>query len=141
MISKKDFVEKELGEPDTIDSFENEDPDLGESHVWHYDAASLSFTFEEIDEFKLSMISVNSDEYLLRDLIAIGMSKEDVLDALDELNLTEYAEEDHSNEENPNHSLVAVDEKSLYLWFDDEVLTEIQWFPYYTDDEEIIWPS
>ena len=136
----KDYVEKVYGEPDVIDTFENESPDLGESHVWHYDNASLSFTFDEIDEFRLSMISVNSDNYILRDVIRVGMNKQQVLDALDEINLSVYGEEDHSNLDNPNHTLIAVDEKSLYLWFDNDELTEIQWFPYYDEDEEIIWP-
>lgn len=136
----KDEVQAIMGEPDSIDNFTNDEPDLGESHVWYYNKPQLSFTFEEIDEFKLGNISVLSDMYVLRDLIRVGMTKEQVLDSLESLTFHEYAEEDHSSLENPNHSLVAVDEKSLYLWFDDDILNEIQWFPYYDEEEEIIWP-
>lgn len=139
--STKDEVEKAMGKPNVIDTFSNEDPELGETHVFHYDELSLSFTFEEMDEFKLGMISVNDDNFLIRDIIRTGMKKQQVLDALEELNMTEYGEEDHSNAENPNHTLIAIDEKSLYLWFDNDKLSEIQWFPFYDEDEEIIWPS
>ncbi len=136
----KDDLENILGEPEVIDSFTNDPPDQGESHIWHYDDTNLSFTFEEVDNFRLGVISVNSDKFSIRDLIRVGMTKQQVLDTLEELNMTEYAEEDHSTIDNPDHSLVAVDEKSLYLWFDDNQLTEIQWFPFYDEDEEVIWP-
>lgn len=137
----KDDLEEILGEPDHIDSFENEDPNLGETHVWSYEKQQLSFTFEELDQFRLGMISTHGDQQTLREIMRIGMKKQLVLDTLEEVNLTNYAEEDHSNLDNPNHTLVAIDEKSLYLWFDDDILSEIQWFPYYDEDEEIIWPS
>lgn len=139
--STKLQVKQIFGEPDQVNTFDNDISDMGESHVWNYNKAGISFTFEEVDDFRLSNISVINDNYLLRNLISIGMSKEHVLDALDELNMTDYAQEDHSDQDNPNHSLVAIDEKSLYLWFDDDVLTEIQWFPYFSEDEEIIWPK
>lgn len=138
----KDELESIMGEPDVIDSFENEDADeFGESHVWHYDELSLSFTFDETDSFKLGMISVNDDSFVLRDVIRIGMKKQKVLDTLEEINMSDYAQEDHSNADNPNHTLVTVDSKSLYLWFDEDKLSEIQWFPFYDEDEEIIWPK
>jgi len=137
----KDELQNVLGEPDHVDSFENETPNLGETHVWSYEKLQLSFTFEEIDQFKLGMISTHGDQQVLRDSIRVGMNKQLVLDTLEELNMTNYAEEDHSTLENPNHSLVAVDDKSLYLWFDNDSLSEIQWFPYYDEDEEIIWPN
>ncbi len=137
----KDDLEDILGEPDHIDSFENDDPSLGETHVWSYESLKLSFTFEEMDQFKLGMISTHGDQQILRESIRVGMKKQLVLDTLEGLNMANYAEEDHSNLDNPNHTLVAVDEKSLYLWFDNDVLSEIQWFPYYDEDEEIIWPN
>jgi len=137
----KDDLENLIGEADFEESFENENPDLGESHVWHYNDTNLSFTFEELDNFKLGMISVNTDQYTLRDSIRIGQEKQHVLDLLEELNMTEYAQEDHSNEDNPDHTLVTIDEKSLYLWFDAGKLSEIQWFPFYDGDDEIIWPA
>ncbi len=139
--ASKDEIEKIMGEPDGIESIANEDSEFGESHVWHYDDASVSFTFDEMEGFRMGLISVSNDQYILRDLIRIGMRKQQVLDALEELTFLDYAEEDHSNAENPDHTLVAVDEKSLYLWFDNDTLNEIQWFPYYDDEEEIIWPS
>ncbi len=139
--SSKDDVEQLLGEPNEIDSFENDSPEQGESHIWHYDDHGFSLTFDEADGFRLGLISVNRDNYLLRDLIRVGMNKQAVLDALEELAMPDYAEEDHSNLDNPDHTLVAIDDKSLYLWFDGDDLTEIQWFPYYNEEEEIIWPS
>jgi len=137
----RDELEAILGSPSEKDTFTNEDKELGETEAWHYDSSSLSFTFDEVDEFRLGGISVNSEEYHLRDVIRVGMQKEKVLDALDDLNYGAYGTEDMSNEENPNHILVAVDDKSLYLWLDDDHLSEIQWFPIYDEDEEAIWPQ
>ncbi len=136
----KDDIEQFLGEPSDIDSIESESSDDTESHVWHYDDLGISFTFDEADGFRMGLLSVNSDQYILRDLIRVGMKKQMVLDTLEELAMLDYAEEDHSSLDNPDHTLVAVDEKSLYLWFDSDQLTEIQWFPYLDEDEEIIWP-
>lgn len=136
-----DEVQDILGAPNEIDRFDNESPEQQESIVWHYDDHGLSFTFDEAEDFRLGLISVNTDQYILRDLIRIGMNKQQVLDALEELAMVEYAEEDHSSLENPDHTLVAVDEKSLYLWFDGDRLSEIQWFPYLDEEDEIIWPS
>ncbi|MBX2845362.1 MAG: outer membrane protein assembly factor BamE [Saprospiraceae bacterium] len=136
----KEELQEAMGAPSEKDSFTNED-DSTITEAWHYDEVSLSFTFDEADDFRLGGISVNNDEYRLRDVIAVGMKKEKVLDALDDLNFGPYGVEDMSNEENPSHELVALDHKSLYLWFDDDHLSEIQWFPAFDDNEEVIWPD
>lgn len=136
----KDDVEQVLGDPDHVESFEDEELESGESHVFQYDEYGLSFTFDESEQFKLSMIGTQSDKFLLRDLIRTGMKKQAVLDALEELTFFDYTTEDMSSIEEPNQEMVAVDDKSLYLWFVNDVLSEIQWFPLYDEDDEIIWP-
>ena len=41
----------------------------------------------------------------------------------------------------PDNKLIELEELSTNFWFSDNVLDEIQWSPYFTNDDEIQWPE
>jgi len=135
----KEQVEEILGQPMEVDEYEREEGN--KAITIHYDEANLSFTFDEVDDFKLGSISANSTKYVLQEDIMIGMEKQKLLDILDMLNMTDYANEDMSNLDNPNYEVVTIDRRSVNFWFDSEKLTEIQWWPLIDEDENYIWPE
>lgn len=137
--ARREEVKQTFGEPDQTEKIADEE-ELN-THIWHYTDQQLTFIFEEFHDNKLSAIITKDDHYLVRDLIRVGMQKQHVLDSLEELNFLEYAEEDHSDIDSPNRWLVAIDDKSLFLWFEDDVLVEIEWFPFYDEFDEMIWPT
>ena len=55
---------------------------------------------------------------------------------LQKLNLGEVNLEDYSSEESPDLQLVTVDDAGLNLWFESNLLTEVQFSQIWEDEEE-----
>lgn len=125
-------VEDDLGNP--TEKEQNEDG--GEN--WHYDDYDLSISFDE--DSKLVTIAVSDESYLLEGLKLIGKDMEFVEEQIKNLNLGKSYSEDLVDEEG-NISLIGFEESSMNFWFEDDVLTEIQFWPLFKDEETIIWPN
>ena len=130
-----------LGEPSEKETFFNieEEEEEGRSESWHYDDLELSMNFDEEDDWRLVLFSVNADFYTLMEDITIGIDMKTVKSKLTDIEDLEF--EDWSNAENPNHKLISSEDKGFNLWFENDLLSEIQWSPIYADDNTICWPE
>jgi hypothetical protein len=130
-----------LGTPSFIDKYSHsEDPnDLTES--WEYDDLGLSLSFDKEEDWKLIMLSVTSNFYELEGIKIIGNSELKVMDTLKSLNFEDLTLEDCSEFDGENHNLIEIEDKSVNFWFKEGVLDEIQWTPFFIDDDTIQWPK
>ena len=136
---KRSEVKLILGEPSFVDEYSHSDSanDLTES--WEYEDLALSLSFDEEEKWKLTMMSVSSGFYELNGKSLVGKSEVVALEELTGFD-EELGLEDCSEIEGDDHKVVEVDEKSINFWFIDGVLDEIQWSPFFVDDDTIQWP-
>ena len=137
----RDDLKTILGEPDEIEKHQQTSSDDSLSETWHYDELEISASFDEADEWKLGSLAVSSNEYCLGDKKLIGVTIDDIEEAISSLNLGELMYEDLSSEGEFDHELVSIEESSIYFWFEEGILTEVSWGPIFSDDETIIWPN
>ena len=65
-------VELMLGEPSFIDKYSNSDSENDLTELWQYDELLLSLNFDEEEDWRLIMISVNDEFYELEGKSLIG---------------------------------------------------------------------
>lgn len=136
-MSRND-IENILGKPDEVESIRYSDDER--SVTWYYYDKALDFTFDSTDDYKLSYITTDSNEYHIEKKIKVGLKYDELLDFIEELELGLYDIEDMSSEDLQHQLLISFDSKSLNLWFDNKVLTEIQFGPFYDEDDKPQWP-
>jgi len=129
-----------LGEPSFIDKYSHSDSNEDLTEAWEYDELKLSLSFDEEEDWKLIMISVSSDFYQLNSESLIGLEREKLIQALENLNLGELNLEDCSEDDSEDQKVIEIDEKSINFWLNEGVLDEIQWSPLFIDDDTIKWP-
>jgi hypothetical protein len=134
-ITRDELLEK-MGEPDEREA-QNEEAEGIASETWHYDDLELSFSFDEADEWRLVAISGTSEELSFRGKCLIGMPMDEVLPILEKL---ELGDADHQVIEEFDSELMFFEEDAVMFWFDNKVLTEIQW-TVFADDESALWPE
>lgn len=130
-----------LGEPSFIDKYSHSDSTNDLTESWEYDQLELSLSFDEEENWKLTMISVAADFYELGGNPLVGLTEEN---SIQELNLLEFEDldlEDCSERDGEDHKVIEIEEKSINFWFIDGVLDEIQWSPFFIDDDTIDWPN
>lgn len=139
----REQLESFLGQPDEKDDFTypvSDDDEVG-SESWHYDEYEFSASFNEEDEWKLGALAVSSTDFVLKGKKLIGLAKDVFLKEVENLDFGEFDEEDWSSDENPDQKLISFPETSLNFWFEDDLLTEIQWGPLYDEDDAPVWPE
>jgi hypothetical protein len=134
-------VELMLGKPSFIDKYSHSDSKKDLTESWQYDELLLSLSFDEEEDWKLIMISVNDDFYELEGKSLIGLFQEGLIKELDEMDLGEWSLEDCSEDDNEDQKVIEIEEKSINFWINDGVLDEIQWTPFFIDDDTIEWPE
>lgn len=138
---KRSEVKLLLGEPSFIDKYSHSDSSNDLTESWEFDALKLSISFDEEEDWKLTMISVNTNFYELEEMSLIGSSEEEVIQKLAAFDDEELYLEDCSEQDEENHKVIEVENKSINFWFIDGVLDEIQWSPFFIDDDTIHWPN
>lgn len=136
-MSRKD-IENILGEPDEIETHDY--PEGGQSITLSYHEDGFDLTFESENDYKLSYISVFSDKFSLDNQIKVGQTKKEVLQKLNKSDFSEPEIEDVGGEEYPDNELAFLKNENINLWFSDEELDEIQFGPFWKDDETPVWP-
>ena len=126
-------VEEELGNPSEAEKNEDE----GEN--WHYDDYDMSMSFDE--DSRLVTIAVSDESYLLEGVSLIGKDVEFVEEQVKSMNLGESFHEEMSEGEEGGISVLGFEDSSMNLWFEDGILTEIQFWPLFKDEDTIVWPS
>lgn len=130
-------VEKLLGKADEIGEYSlspNEN-----SITLFYHSKGLSFTFESVDQYKLSYISIHKKIYHIFSFIKIGLSKRMLLEEVEHFNLGKPEFEKADSKEFPTHELIYFPSVNLHLWLDDGVISEIQFGPFWEDMKTIVW--
>src|SRR5680860_1281117 len=79
----REEVQSLLGKPSFIDKYSHtvSKKDLTES--WQYDELLLSLSFDEDEDWKLIMISVNDDFYEFEGKSLIGLNQDELIEQLD----------------------------------------------------------
>jgi len=67
--------------------------------------------------------------------------QEGLIKELDEMDLGEWSLEDCSEDDTEDQKVIEIEEKSINFWINDGVLDEIQWTPFFIDDDTIDWPE
>ncbi len=140
-MSREQFKEI-MGEPDEVEVMENEDLPEDTSEAWHYDELELSASFDQMEDWRLTSLAVSSDEYTFEGVDLIGLSQQEVMDQIEMMDLGDISIEELSDEEGNSQQIATLLDVSLNLWFDNGILSEVQWGPYWDDEEEeLIWPG
>lgn len=120
----EDDVKQILGQPDETDTMEHEDGTTS-LHFMYYDLG-LYLSFDSEDDFSLSDIEVDSDDFVLENNIRVGSTKDELLVYLKRKGYTTVNVEDVSTEEEPDMELVAVDEAGVNFWLEEGEIRSIQ---------------
>lgn len=135
---KRADVEKILGKPDDMEEITYDD---GETSItYYYYDLKIDLTFESDDDERLSFISVEGEDFSIKNKIKVGETKENVIALCKSLSFSLPEEEDMSSDEVPDQVLVALDKENINFWFTENVLDEIQIGPFWKDDDTPIWP-
>lgn len=105
-------------------SYSDEDPEYI-SEEWHYDTIEMSIVFDMLDKMELTTISVSSEQYTLEGKQLIGLEREKVMNLIGEMDINPDWEE--LVEDDPNSATITNEEEGLSLYFEDGLLSEIQW--------------
>ncbi|PCH70186.1 MAG: hypothetical protein COC06_05745 [Bacteroidales bacterium] len=130
-------VEKILGNADDIGEY-SLSPDEA-SITLFYNTKGLSFTFESIDQYKLSYISVLDERYSIFQFIKISLNRRLLMNELEHFQLGEPEFENAESEEFPTHELIFFPNENLHLWLDNNQISEIQFGPFFEDFKTIVW--
>lgn len=135
---KRAEVEQILGSPDDKEIIEYEDGE--NSCTYYYFELEIDLTFESDDDDRLSFISVESEKFSIEGKIQVGLTKQEVIDLCKQLKYSEPEIEDLSTEEMPDQELLSLEAENINFWFTDDRLDEIQFGPFWKDDETPVWP-
>lgn len=130
-----------LGEPSNIEKFSYSDSDQDLTESWEFEDQGISLSFDEEEKWKLTMISITSKFYELEGKSLIGLNIEDLLEQLYKFNYGNVDVEDCSDDDIFDNKLIDIVEKSISFWLNDDVLDEIQWTPFFIDEDTIDWPE
>jgi hypothetical protein len=125
-------VEEELGNPSEAEKNEDE----GEN--WHYDDYDMSMSFDA--DSRLVTIAVSDESYLLEGVSLIGKDLDFVEEQIKGMYLGESFHEEMSEIEDGEISVLSFEDSSMNLWFEDGILTEIQFWPLFKNEDTIVWP-
>jgi len=136
----KDQVRKLMGEPDEIESNSHDDDDEDITESWHYDEVEVSLGFEKSEDWKLCTIAVSDPDVLLNGKKPIGMSADKITELLRDLDVKKPVKEDWSSAESPDYHSITAEELEMVFWIEDGEVMDIQWGPYFIDEDTIRWP-
>ncbi|NQZ79093.1 MAG: hypothetical protein HRT61_23690 [Ekhidna sp.] len=111
------------------------------SDAWEYHPLRLDLSFEEAEGYRLMIIGVSSEDYLLQGSSLIGLSTEELMEELELLGFTDLEIEDLSTEDEPDQKLLSSESNAVNFWLQSDILEEIQWGTQFSDDETIRWPE
>ncbi len=132
-ITREDLL-KIAGEPSETEQFSDENYI---TETWHYDEDEFSVAFDEEDNWRLTTIAVSSAKYTLSGNKLIALSFSNVLGLIKDENLGDNELEDIGE----NQQILSFVDKSINFWFENKVLSEIQWGLLWEDEDTPIWPK
>lgn len=134
-------LETLLGKPKSVKEGEYVENSGDFDREWIYQGG-ISYTFDKEDGYRLGLISIRNQGYKLFGRDLIGMPLEAVRSFMSKQSSEIPRHEDWSSEESPNHILLDYDSIGLFLWFNDDLLDEIQCsYLFLQDSNKINWPE
>ncbi len=132
----QDKVRELLGEPDEIET-ESED---NETVTWHYDEFDLSLGFEKEYQWRLSTISVTDEFYEIEGKALIGSDEASLMKQLSQLKIDDLVAIDQEDLDETQELLIC-ENMSLFFWLEEGFLSEIQFSPFYDENDNPLWPE
>lgn len=136
----KEKVFKVFGKPNRIYQYSYTDSDDDLTERWYFDKFGFQLGFNKEEDWRLTTINIESDLFILSNKIFVGRERKDVLMFLHDINVHDISNTDESTIENPTHELISSDSLCVNFWFDDGILTAIQYSPFFIDEDTINWP-
>jgi|SRR5690554_5316096 len=132
---KKPQVEALMGQPDEKEPAEDEE----NLEYWHYDTLGVSLVFDAVENMRLTtIVSANNDTTLFGEDI-IDMGRDLLIELLRKkghknLSFTEDFDDDARLE------TIESDELEMLFWLRDGKVTEVQFGPFFLDEDTVNWP-
>jgi len=127
-MTEKD-LEKILGPPDEMDR-DTED----QLNYHHYDDLTASFTFDGTEGGKLSTIVVADGKSTLFGEDVFVLSIDEIKRLLKNQGCKSISVEGEGEK------VLEAEELEMIFWFENDELMEVQWGPFFADEEQILWP-
>ncbi|MEQ8903794.1 hypothetical protein [Ekhidna sp.] len=137
----RDEVKSILGEPDHQEITHYSEDESDQSDAWEYHPLRLDLSFEEAEDWRLTILSVSSEDYLFKGSSLIGLSQDELMDELEMLGVKDLEIEDMSSEDHPAQTMIASESFGMNFWLHKDILEEIQWGPLFADEQTIKWPE
>ena len=125
----REQVLKIIGEPEEKESFSLSELDGDKTESWHYDTLGLSLSFDEENNWLLSSIAISNEDYTLNGEVLIGKTREAAIKLMEQNGWHTIEEDEEVSRDDANASLLHVEEASISLWFEHNILTEVQVSP------------
>ena len=136
---KRELLKRTLGEPTEKEIYNATEEEDYQTEDWHYDELETSFSFDEEDGWRLTTIATSSPEATIKGKKLIGLSVDEALAQTEGMDLGDNQLEDFSDE-GENQKLISFLDTGINLWFEDDVLSEIQWAVLWSDEDTPEWP-
>jgi len=130
-----------LGDPNHQEVTHYGEDEADRSDAWEYHPLRLDLSFEEAEDWRLTIISVSLEDYHFKGSSLIGLDQEELMEELSLLGMNELEIEDLSSDDHPNQSLISSNEEGVNFWLHEGILEEIQWGPLFEDEHTIKWPE
>lgn len=127
---------KILGEPDEREAGEDGD----ELEYFHYDDLALSLTFDGMEDWKLTTIICAHEDLKLFKEPVFDLDADTLIKILKAEKVKDIERVELSDDGIDSESVEAGDLEMLF-WYEGSELMEVQWGPYFADEDEIIWPA
>lgn len=129
-----------LGQPDDTEKETHDDGNITQTLV--YDELGLLFDFGSIDNYKLNSISINAEDISVDRLIRVGLDKQKVFEYVDELDWGDSEIEDISpDDDDVVIEVIWFDKVNVSIWLEDDEVYEIEFGPFWKDEDSFIWPK
>jgi len=128
-MNEKD-LEKILGAPDEIEADEKD-----QLSYHHYDDITASFTFDGSEDGKLSTIVVADGKSTLFGEDIFVLSPDRIKQILKGQGCKGISVEGDVEK------VMEAEELEMIFWFENDELMEIQWGPFFADEDQILWPA
>ncbi|WP_424961158.1 hypothetical protein [Ekhidna sp.] len=137
----REEIKTMLGEPDHQEVTHYGDDESDKSDAWEYHPLRLDLSFEEAEDWRLTIISVSSEDYLFKGSSLIGLNQEELMEELELQGVSDLEIEDLSSEDHPEQLLISSQSLGINFWLHKDILEEIQWGPLFEDEHTIRWPE
>lgn len=125
-----------LNEPTEI---ENDSEEGVELITMHYDNDELSLVFDGSVDFKLISIASSNESTTLKERKIIGLSEGDLISALDSMGFEDISDE-HFEASSESENMYTSDEFGINFFIDNGEVTEVIWYPDFTEEGDVVWP-